>query len=469
MRAFTDFILQVTYPPNPVRNLNNSLATQEQDGRDTYFGPITDVLFNCNGCHTLNPTVNAMPDGSFSVETGFFGSDGFATFEGESQMFKVAHLRNTYTKVGMFGLAPGAHTGPQVRGFGVLHDGAVDTVFNFLSASVFSLSNAQQTRLQRFVFAFDSNLKPVVGQQVTLSSTVNSTGANNRVTLLLDRAAAGDCDVVVRTVRSGESRGGFRLPDGTFQLDREDDPTITDVDLRASAILPGQEVTYTCVPPGSGRRIGLDRDEDGFFDLDELDAGTDPTDPASFPLQPIGIRTTSLMLRDDPSPPINPNTSRITFRSAKFGAAPSGVVVPAPGSAADPTSAGAAGGGATLTIYRTDGGADKVVVSLPAARWKKTGSVSNPGFQYKDARREDGPITAVTLRNGTLAVRGNGPGMYQLDNAPQAGIALRLELAGELAFCAAVAPKAPAASNDTTSKFTGERNTAAPADCPDVP
>ena len=30
---------------------------------------------------------------------------------------------------------------------------------------MFSLSNAQQTRLQRFVFAFDSNLAPVVGQQ----------------------------------------------------------------------------------------------------------------------------------------------------------------------------------------------------------------------------------------------------------------------------------------------------------------
>ena len=469
MRAFTDFILSVTYPPNPVRALDNVLATQEQEGRDIYFGPVTDVVFNCNGCHTLNKTVNATPDGSFSVETGFFGNDGFGTFEGESQMFKVAHLRNTYTKVGMFGLAPGAHTGAQVRGFGVLHDGAVDTVFNFLSASVFSLSNAQQTRLQRFVFAFDSNLAPVVGQQATLSSIVNNTGANNRVTLLNARAAAGECDLVVRTVVAGEARGGVRLPDGTFQLDREDDPTISDPDLRASALLPGQEVTYTCVPPGSGTRIGLDRDEDGAFDRDELDAGTDPSDAASFPLVPISIRTTSLSLRDDATAPINPNQSRITFRSAKYGVAPSGVVVPAPGSAADPTTAGAAGGGATLTIYRTDGGTDKVVLPLAAARWTKTGSITNPGFQYRDSKREDGPIAAVTLRNGTLAIRGSGAGLYQLDNAPQGGIALRLQIAGELEFCAAVAPKAPAASNDTTTKFTSERNVAAPADCPDVP
>jgi len=50
-----------------------------------------------------------------------------------------------------------------------------------------------------------------------------------------------------------------------------------------SARRPGGELTYTCVPPGSGVRIGLDRDEDGFLDGDELVAGSDPADPASTP------------------------------------------------------------------------------------------------------------------------------------------------------------------------------------------
>jgi DNA-binding beta-propeller fold protein YncE len=469
MRAFADFILTVTYPPNPIRSLDNSLTTAEQEGRDLFFGRITDVVFNCNGCHTLNPSVNAQPDGSFSVETGFFGSDGFGTFEGESQMFKVAHLRNVYQKVGMFGIAPSPHLGPQVRGFGVLHDGSVDTVFNFLSAGVFSLTNTEQNRLQRFVFSFDSNLKPIVGQQVTLSSAVNTTGVNNRVSLLIARAAAGDCDLVVKTVLAGEQRGGVRLPDGTFQLDREDDATLTDAELRASAILPGQEVTYTCVPRGSGQRIGVDRDEDGFFDRDELDAGTSPTDPGDFPIVPIGIRASTFNVRDDATPPVNPNGSRLAFRSAKLGASPSGVVVPASGSAGDPTSAGANGGGATLTIYRTDGGTDQVVLPLAAGRWKKTGTAANPGYAYSDAKRADGPITAVTIRNGTLAIRGYGAGMYQLDGAPQGGLALRLRLGGEVEFCAAAAAKLPASAFDTTARFVGERNSAAPADCPDVP
>jgi hypothetical protein len=31
----------------------------------------------------------------------------------------------------------------------------------------------------------------------------------------------------------------------------------------------GQELTFTCVPPGTGTRIGIDRDEDGVYDADE--------------------------------------------------------------------------------------------------------------------------------------------------------------------------------------------------------
>src|SRR4029453_18040417 len=112
MQAFADFALTITYPPNPIRNLDGTVTGLQQNGLNLYFGRVTDVLFNCNGCHALDP------------EAGFFGSDGFGTFEGETQMFKVAHLRNAYQKLGMFGLPPGANTGPQVRGFGFLHDGS---------------------------------------------------------------------------------------------------------------------------------------------------------------------------------------------------------------------------------------------------------------------------------------------------------------------------------------------------------
>jgi hypothetical protein len=41
----------------------------------------------------------------------------------------------------------------------------------------------------------------------------------------------------------------------------------------------GGALTYTCVPPGEGNRLALDRDGDTLFDRDEIDAGTDPADP----------------------------------------------------------------------------------------------------------------------------------------------------------------------------------------------
>jgi hypothetical protein len=53
--------------------------------------------------------------------------------------------------------------------------------------------------------------------------------------------------------------------------------------LQQYAQTPGQELTFTCVPPGSGLRMGIDRDEDGVYDGDEIAAGSDPADPASMP------------------------------------------------------------------------------------------------------------------------------------------------------------------------------------------
>ena len=58
MQAFTDFILQVTYPPNPIRNLDNSLTPDQQAGREpsSSGSDSSDTFQTCNGCHALDPT-----------------------------------------------------------------------------------------------------------------------------------------------------------------------------------------------------------------------------------------------------------------------------------------------------------------------------------------------------------------------------------------------------------------------------
>ncbi|MEE9492385.1 MAG: hypothetical protein V3W04_03255 [Gammaproteobacteria bacterium] len=89
MQAFADFILQVTMPPNPIRNLDCSLTSRQTAGHTTYFNIPTDGQI-CDSCHVLNP------------EQDFFGTDGRASFELEAQHMKIPQLRNMYTKVGMF-------------------------------------------------------------------------------------------------------------------------------------------------------------------------------------------------------------------------------------------------------------------------------------------------------------------------------------------------------------------------------
>jgi hypothetical protein len=284
MQAYTDFILQVTPPPNPIRNLDDSFTASQQAGHDFYLTTGVDAGLTCNDCHVLAPG------------SGFFGTSGASTFELEPQHFKVAQLRNMYDKVGMFGMPDvqffigdnNGHQGDQVRGFGFLHDGSTDTLFRFLNAQAFAFPNDTDRRdVEQFLFAFDSNLKPVVGQQVTLDNS-NGTVANPRINLLLARAEAGDCDVVIRGTLGGVARSGVYLPGGNVQVDGDDFPLVDEGLVRSQAATAGQELTYTAVPPGSGQRLGVDRDEDGVVNIEDNCPAVANLDQANGDPDPVG-------------------------------------------------------------------------------------------------------------------------------------------------------------------------------------
>jgi DNA-binding beta-propeller fold protein YncE len=262
MQTFADFALDIVMPPNPVRALDNSLTTAQTAGRSFFLGcdgldsftgvpvqcpdggaPATgghlsdgialqSLGFTCQSCHVLNP------------EMGFFGTDGESSFEALPQTTKIPQLRNLYDKVGMFGAPPNLRTnsgdngftGPQVRGGGFEHDGSVDTLFRFLQAGVFDPPDAgpgrtgfaggdpQRRNVEQYLLAFDNDLAPIVGQQVTLRSD-NAGSVGPRIDLLIARAStpftskilgpkATECDLIARPSSKASPRRSCFRPTG---------------------------------------------------------------------------------------------------------------------------------------------------------------------------------------------------------------------------------------------------------------
>jgi len=288
MQSFAKFQLQVFPPPNPVRSLDNSLTASQANGKAFYTGtrPSDGVnsaavdaflgapaSFSCNGCHTLDPS------------NGFFGAGGNQSFEQLPQTVKIPQLRNVYDKVGMFGTSAvnflsAPDSGPmgnQIRGFGFLNDGSTDTIFRFLSASPFNptsnsgfpQSDPDATRrdVEQFLLAFDSDLAPIVGQQITLTST-NSAAVGPRIDLLIARAGAPfiskalngavtECDLVAQVAFNGRIMGYLYDPAANNFIPDDGTARVSDATLRSYAATPGQEVTYMAATPGSGPRIAF--------------------------------------------------------------------------------------------------------------------------------------------------------------------------------------------------------------------
>jgi hypothetical protein len=239
-------------------------------GFEFFTGPFPSGagVVNCENCHTLPLGTNRL----VNFEDVRVGRD-----------MKTAHLRNVYQKVGRFNTV-----GPQVSGYGFLHDGTFDTVANFLRLDTFVFPGKNEEEkdkirrsLQSYIIAFDTGMAPTVGRQLTVSGEFNEE-ERQMVDLLMARAGAGDCDLTARRWE-GKTLRGWLYENGAFRGDRSQDMRL-DFDALVHRYPGGGEpITFTCVPPGDGMRSALDRDLDGFLDGDELLAGSDPASAQSVP------------------------------------------------------------------------------------------------------------------------------------------------------------------------------------------
>jgi hypothetical protein len=331
---------------------------------------------------------------------------------------KIPHLRNLYQKVGMF-RGDGAAAGPQVRGFGFTHDGGADTVFHFLGGRPFTLAESERRQLEAFLLAYDSNLAPVVGQQVTGLGPE----ATARADLLRARAAAGDCDLIATAVLDGAARSWVQGAGGLLVGDRAGDAPVDHATLRARVAGQDAPPTYTCVPPGSGVRAAIDRDRDGFLDGDEREAGADPADAASTPAgRPLPLRRATI------------RTTTLQMSSRRGGAAPARVVfgartrrddrahriVPPPRDTAfDPTRHGG-----SLRFYNAAFTSDVAVLELSASGWRALGSAGRPkGYRFR-GRSAGGRPLRVLVAPDRIDVAGTAA--YSLDESAQGAVAMRL-------------------------------------------
>ena len=257
---------------------------------------IVDKAAHCAGCHTLNAARGAIRHARSDDLRG--RNPGVQGSAAEERLPEDRHVRHAAT--------PSSPTScPTTRSIRAIRFAASDfsttaawrTVFDFLRARFFTLDDDQRRDLEQFVLAFDTTFAPIVGQQITLTSG-NAAVAGPRIDLmiarattdfaLIDQPGAKECDLIAKAVIGG---AGARLPAERRQRRLSERSRRRAAVERRPVCAPwrastGQPVTYTCVPPGEGVRLGLDRDGDGFFDRDEIDAGTDPADATSLPVPP---------------------------------------------------------------------------------------------------------------------------------------------------------------------------------------
>ncbi len=281
MAAFSAFVMPLVYPPNPNQSLDRTYPDAPLGqpsalrGQTFFMTNAVDGSLKCVDCHALPAGTNGQVIDHIALQA--------------PQDMKVPQLRNLYQKSG-FTDAPGA---VNKRGYGYTHDGSIDNVFDFLHFPGFNfgagaIGDANRRDVERFLLDFDTGLAPAVGCRLTFNGANNGEATlSARMDTLESQAGLGNCDLIAHGRVGSTPRGWLYAGSGQWTSDMRSEAPISRATLIALAS-SGHELTITGVPLGSGMRMALDRDRDGFLDGDELAAGTDPGDPASHPVSAVG-------------------------------------------------------------------------------------------------------------------------------------------------------------------------------------
>jgi DNA-binding beta-propeller fold protein YncE len=247
MGAFALFLESIVFPPNPHRNLDRTLPPPPRGAPsgDALFRVSFNGSLSCAHCHGEAPGTNGI------ILPGPF-------LQYQAQPMKIPQLRDVYKRTARI-----PRDGLRMSGFGIFHDGSVDRVADFLTRPFFrGIARLPDVRaeLERFVLGFDTGTAPAVGWSRTVR---RGEPAPAELELVGHQAALGSCDLVAKGRVGARPRGFVFDPVRcSWTSDAPGAPPCTSDELLA-ALGPDDALTFLGVPPGSGRRIGIDRDGDG--------------------------------------------------------------------------------------------------------------------------------------------------------------------------------------------------------------
>ena len=312
MELFRQFALGITFPPNPYRNLDDSIpnsvvtipgnpfAGNPTAGQALFLSGRTDAGQSCSACH-------AMPFGTAGGKLGGINpGDPVTAFAGlfngnadgvPHSDLKVPHTRNLYEKFGPRFGPPGTAAPPDSKtGFGFIHDGSIPDLGTFLSAQVFTLTAQEVRDLTVFLMHFPSGVKPSVGRNLTVPAGTPPTGTPEQEALLTALVGLGNladpgrhCELVAYAPSSTRTRtfylnGGIGSG-GLWTTDVASEPQASTAALRQGAAGP---LTFLCATIGSGVRLGADRDLDGHLNGEDCSPG-DALAPYLAPVEVAGL------------------------------------------------------------------------------------------------------------------------------------------------------------------------------------
>ena len=269
LQEFEDFLSTIYFPPNPLRNLNNSFSTSvpvpgpnntirfnrdATDGRDFFQTALAGGGNNCINCHEANTgrSKTRLTFGDARTAGGF---------------------RGNLDKVGLFYNSVDGST----AGFGFFNDGSMDSnfPFHFPSASgdfiafVMSFEGSELGFNANQVTQPSQDSHAAVGQHTTVNGAFSSgqQAFLNQLKNIVDQSSR--VGLIVTGIFQGEHRGFFYQGGDSYQSDRNAQ-TVTHTQLVNAATSGAGALSWMVVHDEIKIRAGVDKNSNGIFDGDEV-------------------------------------------------------------------------------------------------------------------------------------------------------------------------------------------------------